>query len=146
MTKEKLKSGKKHLNNIILLIFIVVLYSCTIKVSDSDDDGGNGNNNSYVIIENPNPYDGAVDVPLTPILMWSCTSSNTNNLMYEIYLDTITPPVKFLSGQPYYNTSYYVTDTLTANKIYYWHIRAVYDNGNYTSSTWRFTTISVGGK
>ncbi len=136
------KANRKHLINIILLFFIVFLYSCTIKVSDSDKDDGNGSQ-SIINLYDPYPVDGDTGISLTPQLSWNWNGSNINNLRFEVYLDTIMPP-NILLGQVY-SPFYYMYNPLDSNKTYYWRIKALYnENGETYSSTWKFTTISGG--
>jgi hypothetical protein len=131
---------RKFINYLILLFFIGFLYSCTINVSNKDNNGNNGNgDSSQITMDNPSPSDSATGVLLTPYLGWDVQSSNTNNLRYDIYLDT-SNQLNIPLAQVY-TQNYYIYTPLDSNKTYYWKIRAIYDNGDAYSNIWRFTTI-----
>ena len=91
-------------------------------------------------IYNPNPPDSAKDISLTPQLSWNYNGSS-NNLRYDIYLDTINPPFNFISEV--YNPYYFISSPLTGNRTYYWQIKAIYNYGVTYSNVWRFTTVGL---
>ncbi|MEI7811051.1 MAG: FISUMP domain-containing protein [Ignavibacteria bacterium] len=89
----------------------------------------------------PDPYNGAVKVPLDTQLSWQCYDPEGDAITYDIYFDTLSnfqyPVLKNSS------TTYYSPAPLMPNTTYYWKIVA-YDV-NYNSATgqvWSFTTTS----
>jgi len=133
---------RKFTNYLILLFFIVFLYSCTIKLPN--DGNGDGDGNSTPTPENPTPFNGATGISLTPQLSWQCTGSYGNNLRFDVYLDTIPQPFyQIISNISEFSHTIYTP--LAANKTYYWKIVAKNDNGESASNVWRFTTGTSSG-
>jgi len=60
-------------------------------------------------------------------LKWDFTGSDDNEVEYDIYLDTIESP-QILTSNIQVDT--FKTDTLQANRLYYWRIIVKDDNGN----------------
>jgi len=129
---------KKILYTSLLFIFVIFQFSCEINVSDGDGDGDGGNNQSFVEIISPQPFDGESNVQVMTSLIWNINSQNAYNVFYQVFLDTMNPPISFIEET---NCPYcFISNPLLSNKTYYWKIRARYDNGESVSSVWRFTT------
>jgi hypothetical protein len=132
----------KFVNYSLLLLIILFFNSCKINVSGSDDDGEGGNNSS-IILSNPNPSNGALEVPLTPVLSWYVQNNNTFVIRYDVYLGTSYPPTDSIGASNV--PSFMIFTPLEGNQKYYWKIRAIGDNGGDTiSDIWSFTTTSGG--
>ena len=85
---------------------------------------------------NPNPADPSINVPLTPTLSWDAVEGIEN---YDIYLDTVNPPLAMLG--PVTTTSY-VPAALTVNTVYYWQVVPTNSQGPATGcGIWSFTTV-----
>ena len=86
---------------------------------------------------NPNPPNGAkgvVDVEIN----WSGGDPNGDNVTYDIYFGTTTPPPLILENHRY---TTYDPGTLENCKTYYWKIVAWDEHGEYTEGPiWNFTT------
>ncbi|TET32690.1 MAG: hypothetical protein E3J72_19170, partial [Planctomycetota bacterium] len=87
-------------------------------------------------VVNPTPADNASDVSLTQILSWDNVSDADS---YDVYLDTVSPPVAFIGNQPGLS---YDPGGLVAAATYYWRIDAVNAYGNTSGIEWSFTTGS----
>ncbi|MBE2218774.1 MAG: hypothetical protein IAE90_11250 [Ignavibacteria bacterium] len=127
---------KKIFCTSLLFIFVIFQFSCEINVSDGDGDG-NGNQ-SFLEINSPQPFDGETNIQCLTSLSWNINSQNVNSVVYQIFLDTLNPPLNFIDETNY--LSYFISNPLLSNKIYYWKIRARYDSGESISSIWRFRT------
>ena len=118
---------KKILYTSLLFIFVIFQFSCEINVSDGDGDGDGGNNQSFVEIISPQPFDGETNVQVMTSLIWNINSQNAYNVFYQVFLDTMNPPISFIEET---NCPYcFISNPLLSNKTYYWKIRARYDNG-----------------
>ena len=127
---------KKILYTSLLFIFVIFQFSCEINVSDGDGDGGD--DQSFLEMISPQPFDGETNVQCLAFLSWNINSQNANNVVYDIYLDTLNPPLRYIDQTSL--MSYFCSNPLLSNKMYYWKIRARYDNGESVSSVWRFRT------
>ncbi len=134
----------KFIQYFLFLFFVFILSSCKINVSDSDkDDGGGG-----IITEPPPPptciYPNFNDtgVALTPLLSWSCNTYNGEPLVFDLFLDTISPPR--LIAVDLTDRYYYVSTLLQSNKMYYWQVKSKNEYGSSTSAVVFFTTTSMG--
>ncbi|MBC7123329.1 MAG: hypothetical protein H5T94_08875, partial [Pseudothermotoga sp.] len=87
---------------------------------------------------NPNPPNGATNVPTTPILSWFCVDPDGDRLMYNIYFGTnLTPPLVASN----ISSNSYNPGTLQYNTKYYWKVVAKDDKGGITEGPiWSFTT------
>ena len=88
----------------------------------------------------PDPEDGATDIDVNVVLSWTCSDPDGDPLTYDVYFDTVDPPVNIVSsGQS--GTSF-TPGTLLFETTYYWKIKA-YDAYSSTSgSVWSFTTYT----
>ncbi len=85
------------------------------------------------------PPDSAVDVPFSLRLAWSCVDPDGDPLVYNIYLDSIDPPLQVI-GFEQSDTSFLVRGFDTAT-TYYWRILASDNHGGITmGNVWRFST------
>lgn len=127
---------KKIFCTSILIIFVFFQFCCEINVSDGKGDGDD--DQSFLEMISPQPFDGETNVQCLAFLSWGIISQNANNVFYDIYLDTLNPPLRYIDQTSF--TSYFCSNPLLSNKTYYWKVRARYDGGESVSSVWRFTT------
>jgi len=86
------------------------------------------------------PVSGAVDVSLTPTLIWNPVAGAT---AYDVYLGTVTPPTTLVLGNTT-ATSYTVVTPLLENTTYYWQIVSQNAGGEALNcSILEFTTLTV---
>ncbi len=89
---------------------------------------------------NPDPPDGATSVSLSPVLRWSCSDPDGDDLFYDVYLGE-TPDLQKIA--PNIHENQYALSSLAPMKTYYWKIVARDAKGAETSgSVWKFTTRS----
>lgn len=126
------------MKNIIFLILIGILSaSCTFN----DDGNRDGNpvtppSNKYVAL-NPSPRDGSADVDNLVKLSWESESADS----FRILLDTSNPPK--LLGRSDVNTKSATVYAQGYNKIYYWQVISILDDGTEVpSEVWSFITKS----
>jgi hypothetical protein len=85
----------------------------------------------------PSPADGAVSVSLSPLLQWTGGDPNGDDVQYWIYFDKSS--ARTLYSSTYYN--YKRLSGLEPKTTYYWMIKALDDEEEYTNSdVWSFTT------
>ena len=94
---------------------------------------------------NPDPYDGETDVDVDSDLSFNGGDPNSGDTVtYDVYLDTVDPPVTYETIGPYPASQTSITydpGTLTGDTTYYWQIIAWDDHGaQSTGSVWEFTT------
>jgi len=87
---------------------------------------------------NPNPADGATNVPTTADLNWSGGSDATS---HNVYFGTSNPPSLAATGVG----SSYDPGTLSTSTTYYWRVDSVNDTDTTTGTVWSFTTDSNSG-
>jgi hypothetical protein len=88
---------------------------------------------------NPSPYNEEKNVDINTDLNWSCSDPDDDNLIYDIFFDTIYPPKEKVSTGQTQKT--YNPGTLNNDTTYYWKIVAYDDEGSSTSGPiWSFTT------
>ncbi|MCX7846204.1 MAG: hypothetical protein N2312_06280, partial [Dictyoglomaceae bacterium] len=92
---------------------------------------------------NPNPPDGAQNVPATtPILSWQCSDPDNDPLIYDVYLGTNPNNLsKIKSNHP---TTSYQLSKLNLNTTYYWQIVVRDNKGAQTQGPiWSFKTTQL---
>ena len=88
----------------------------------------------------PDPEDGATDVDVDADLSWSCSDPDGDDLTYDVYFGTSSPPPKVASG---ITETTYDPGTMNADQTYYWKIVAEDEHGAETEGPiWSFTTAS----
>ena len=86
----------------------------------------------------PSPEDGATGVDIDTTLSWSCSDPEYQQLTYDVYFDTNSPPSKVSSNQ---SDMIYDPGILDFETTYYWKIVAWDEYGLSTSGpVWNFTT------
>ncbi len=86
----------------------------------------------------PSPANGAINVDLNADLSWSCSDPDGDDLTYDVYFGTSTPPPLVSSSQ---TATIYDPGTMDHGTIYYWRIKAIDEYGAFTlGSIWSFTT------
>ena len=88
---------------------------------------------------NPNPYDGEIDVFINTDVSWTCSDPDGDDITYDVYFGTSSPPPKVVSNQT--AMSYDPPDLLDFDTKYYWQVVA-WDVYEYSTvgSIWSFTT------
>jgi hypothetical protein len=88
---------------------------------------------------NPDPYDEETDVFINTDVSWTCSDPDGDDLTYDVYFGTTSPPPKVVSNQT--ETSYNPPDLLDFDTKYYWQVVAwdVYEFST-VGSIWSFTT------
>jgi hypothetical protein len=123
----------------LLLLFLaaaLALFSCTKRKPEEIAYAPNAPNSPY-----PPDSSSNIDHTTTRVsLSWACSDQNGGALYYDVYLDTLNPPVALaVSGL---TAASYLTDSLKYNNTYYWKIFAKDDQGVTTASAvWSFTTL-----
>jgi len=85
------------------------------------------------------PANGTTNVPLAGRLAWNDTGASR----YDIYMDIKSPPEHLVKASHIGNTYNY--SGLVPNKVFYWRIKALYDDGGTaTSAVWQFKTLGGG--
>jgi len=118
----------------LILAGLIALAGC------SDNSVGPNSPPNVPMIDTANgaPADGAVDVPLDPVLRWTCTDPDGDELQYDVYFEFNTDP--HLVGNHLSQTDF-ATVLTGYNITYYWRVVARDSEGNETSSpVWTFTT------
>jgi len=95
-------------------------------------------------VGNPNPANGATDVPMTAKLSWT---SATNAVSHDLYLGTDKDAVRNATmASPEYKgnkasgSESYDPGKLAWQSDYYWRVDAVYNAGPVKGLVWNFTT------
>jgi len=94
----------------------------------------------YVELEasNPNPADGATDVPLDVVLSWLPGDSATS---HDVYLGTDPAALALVATKALGDESYTPAAPLAEDTVYYWQI--VEQPGDHTCPVWCFTTTCL---
>ena len=91
----------------------------------------------------PYPPTGATNIDHTTTdvtLSWSCSDKDGGVLCYDVYLDTLDPPLAVIASG--IAVSSYFVDSLNFNTTYYWKVFAKDDQGVVTAgSVWSFSTL-----
>jgi hypothetical protein len=82
----------------------------------------------------PNPGDGAIKVPLSPVLSWTAGS---NTLQHNVYLGTSSP----LMFQGTQSQTTFAPGTLAKDTWHYWRIDEVNPRGVTIGPVWSFKTV-----
>ena len=87
----------------------------------------------------PNPVNGAVEVPLNSSMSWIGGDPDSGDTVtYDVFFGTITPPPKIVSNQ---SETTYNSGTMSSNTKYYWKIVSWDNHGASTPGPiWEFTT------
>jgi len=86
---------------------------------------------------NPFPPNFALDISLYPQLTWVTGGGEPTG--YKIYFDTVNPPQTLIQDGP--QSTYFFTDKLSLNTIYFWRVIPYNAIGNAQNCpVWRFTT------
>ncbi len=89
---------------------------------------------------NPSPTNGASDVSIEATLSWTGGDPNGDDVSYDVYFDTSSPPSSKQANNQSVTT--YDPGTLSNDITYYWRIVAWDEFGEkQTGSVWSFSTI-----
>lgn len=104
-------------------------------------------NHPPYVPSNPNPPDGANDVPVTANLSWKGGDPNLGELIrYEVYFEENNPDPQYIETIGPFNATqfeveYDLEDDLEILKTYYWKIVPIDSQGNTNDSiVWSFST------
>jgi hypothetical protein len=86
--------------------------------------------------ENPNPADGAQDVPTTMLLGWTAGADTDS---HEVYFGTVSGALEFKGSE---TDPSFDPGTLNKNTTYYWRVDEVNVFGTKAGSEWMFTTVA----
>lgn len=89
--------------------------------------------------KDPQPQNGSENVDFENVkLSWRCVDLDGDTLRYNIYLDTVNPPQKLISG---IKNNEFSAGKLTPNTTYYWQVVAVDEDGyESVGDVWTFKT------
>ncbi|MCL2064469.1 MAG: choice-of-anchor D domain-containing protein [Candidatus Cloacimonetes bacterium] len=95
---------------------------------------------------NPDPMDGAIDVPLTQVLSWEADANGSTPTGYKFYFGTTNPPEYVMSIETIDTTSWNPSTAgmplLHGRITYYWQVVPFNDTGDAVDCPiWSFTTI-----
>ena len=100
---------------------------------------GSEPNNPPYPPSNPSPEDGAINVDIEVVLSWDCDDPDGDSLSYDVYFDTVDPPVDKVSDDQIDTT--FDLGILMVETTYYWYIIAKDEHGASNSGlVWHFTT------
>ncbi len=88
---------------------------------------------------NPNPADGATDVPLPETIIWLNGGGATS---YQVYFGTDNPPTNIVNGATVTTSNYTLSNALSYNTQYYWRVDSYNSFGSASGTLWDFTTTS----
>lgn len=99
--------------------------------------------NQYPITpNNPQPPNGATNIPITTDLSWTGGDPDGDTVYYDVYLDTVNPPLTCVSSDQT-ETSYTPEEDLDFDTTYYWRIESEDSYGWTTGGlNWNFKTMS----
>jgi glutaredoxin len=90
---------------------------------------------------NPNPSNGATNVPINKVLSWTGGDPDNDPVKYDVYFGTTNPPPKVSSNQ---SSIFYNPGTMNPLTTYYWRIVAWDSFMTSASGTlWQFTTSTA---
>jgi hypothetical protein len=89
----------------------------------------------------PSPADGATQQSTEVQLSWSCSDPDGDDLTYDVYFGTSSPPPLAQSDQ---TPTSYDPGTLQTNMTYYWQIVADDGVDQTQGPEWSFSTVSPG--
>lgn len=114
----------------------VLLYTKVLSQSEVNIRYNAGNGRESVEPDIPvliSPSDGTDNVAYMTDIEWSCNDLYGDGLLYDIYLDTVNPPVTLIQSD--YALSIYSIGPLDSLQDYYWKIVAKDSCDNEVSST-----------
>lgn len=119
--KTKLKKIRSFNNWIVLIALSIAITSC------SKDDGPNNQAPDQTTLSVPS--DKATDVSISNLeLQWAAvTDPNNDPVSYQVYLDTVNPPMSLVTGN-LNGTSFTLLEDLHYGTTYYWSVTAKDDS------------------
>lgn len=84
-------------------------------------------------------FGGVLQSPTTANLQWTASDVDNDVLTYDVYFDTVNPPVTIVGSNQ--STNSFTTETLTASTSYFWKIIVKDSKGGQTiGQVWNFKT------
>lgn len=100
-----------------------------------------GNNLSPEAPANPNPANGAENIPVIQSLQWTASDPDQDPLSFDVYFGNAANPPMVAEG---IDENSYDPGIMAYSTTYYWKIIAHDDNGNTTEGpVWSFTTEAM---
>jgi len=97
---------------------------------------------------NPDPSDGAYNVPVTTSLSWTCNEPENDPVVYDVYFGTSSDANDLsLIAENYGSENFPLSNFVSLNPetIYYWKVVAEDSNGGISEGLiWSFCTVHIG--
>jgi len=127
---------RKYCFAVLVVGLALALFSCTKRKPEEIAYAPNAPNSPY-------PPAGATNIDHTTTdvtLSWICSDNDGGVLCYDVYLDTLDPPLAVIASG--ITASSYFVDSLNFKTTYYWKVFAKDDQGVVTAgSVWSFSTL-----
>ncbi|MBT6995105.1 fibronectin type III domain-containing protein [Candidatus Woesearchaeota archaeon] len=95
--------------------------------------------NILPVISNPNPIDGAIDQPITGVVLsWDAVDDDEDSIVYDVYFGE---SLVLVSSDQTETT--YVLGGLSPGTTYLWQIVAKDSFGEFTGEVWSFSTLDA---
>jgi uncharacterized protein (TIGR02145 family) len=120
------------LTSMFLLAFLICLIGCNTKDENQ--------NHPPSMPSNPNPTIGSQFIPLDQIITWQCSDPENDQLTFNIFFGTASPPPIVVSNT---NEFSYKTYSLERETKYYWKVDASDGHSTTTGTIWDFTTTNA---
>ncbi len=96
-------------------------------------------NHPPTVPHNPRPGNGAINIAIDTVLIWSCSDPEGDEVVYDLYFGYSNPPPLVLTGL---TDTVYNLSPLLFNNSYFWKIEAIDCYGDTAvGSVWNFSTI-----
>jgi len=124
---------------VFILALSLMVIACSKDSSSPVDSATNASNTPA----SPSPAHGATLQPTSLELKWSCGTSGSQAITYDVYFGTTNPPTSTIVTNTSQTTM--ARTALSNLTMYYWQIDARSSNGTSTKGpVWQFTTGVTG--